>query len=81
MILLILNIYQNDFILDIYQKYFLFFILITRNRILSPGLENTRTLKWIYDSFPGTLTYMLSLEYCWNSAPMCSFSPIQGTMS
>ena len=33
------------------------------------------------DSFPGTLTYLLFLENSWNSAPMCSFSPIQGTMS
>ena len=46
---------------------------LTRNRILSPRFENTRTLEWIFDSFPGTLTYMLFLENCWNSAPMCSF--------
>ena len=54
---------------------------LTRKQILSPGLENSRTLERISDSFPGTLTYMLFLENCWNSAPMCSFSPIQGTMS
>ena len=54
---------------------------LTRNRILSLGLENHRTLEWISDRFPGTLTYMLFLENCCNSAPMCSFSPIQGTMS
>ena len=54
---------------------------LTRNWILSPRLENTRTFRWISDSFPGTLTYMLFLENCWNSAPMCSFSPNQGTMS
>ena len=54
---------------------------LTRNRILSPGLENPRTLERISDSFPGTLTYMMFLENCWNSAPICSFSPIQGTMS
>ena len=54
---------------------------LTSNRILSRGLENTRTFEWISDSFPGTLTYMLVLENCWNSALMCSFSPIQGTMS
>ena len=46
---------------------------LTRNLILSPGFENTRTLEWISDSFPGTLTNMLFLENCWNSAPMCSF--------
>ena len=28
-----------------------------------------------------TASYLLSLENSWNSAPMCSFSPIQGTMS
>ena len=54
---------------------------LTINRIFSPRLENTRTLGWISDSFPDTLTYMLFLENCVNSAPMCSFSPIQGTMS
>ena len=54
---------------------------LTSNRILSPGLENPRTLERNSDSFPGTLTYMMFLENCWNSAPMCSFSPIQGTMS
>ena len=53
---------------------------LTRNWILSPGLENPRTLERISDSFPGTLTYMLFLENCLNSASMCSFSPIQGKM-
>ena len=51
------------------------------SKLTNSRLENPRTLEQISDSFPGTLTYMLALENCWNSAPMCSFSPIQGTMS
>ena len=56
-------------------------LTLTRKWILSPGLENNGTLQCISDSFPCTLTYLLFLENCWNSAPMLSFSPIQGTMS
>ena len=48
---------------------------------LSLGLEITGTLECISDSFPGTLIYVWILENSWNSAPMCSSSPIQGTMS
>ena len=33
------------------------------------------------DSFPCTLTYLLVLGNCWNSALMLSLSPIQGKMS
>ena len=54
---------------------------LPRNKILSPWLEYTRTLEYISNSFPGTLMCMLFLENFWNSAPMCSFSPIQGTVS
>ena len=50
-------------------------------RTLSPRLENIGTLECISESFPGTLTYLLFLENSWNSPPMCSSSPIQGTMS
>ena len=53
----------------------------TQFSTLSPGLENIGTLKCISDSFPGTLTYLSFLENSWNSAPMCSSSSIQGTMS
>ena len=56
-------------------------LVFTRFRTLSPGLENIGTLECISDSFPGTLTYLSFLENSWNSAPMCSSSPIQGTMS
>ena len=38
------------------------------------GLEDGRTLDCISYSFPGTLTYLLCLEKCWNSSPMCIFS-------
>ena len=50
-------------------------------RTLSSGLEKIPTFKWISESFPGTLIYLLILENCWNSPPMCSSSPIQETMS
>ena len=56
-------------------------LVFTHVRILSPGLENNGSLKVISNSFPGTLTYLLFLENCWNSTPMCSFSPIQQTKS
>ena len=56
-------------------------LVFTHFRTLSPGLENIGTLECISNSFPGTLTYLSFLENSWNSAPMCSFSPIQGTMS
>jgi hypothetical protein len=46
---------------------------LTRNQILSPRLEDTSTLEWTSDSFPGILIYMLFLENCWNSTPMCGF--------
>ena len=53
----------------------------THFRTLSPGLENIGSLECVSGSFAGTLIYLLSLENSWNSAPMCSSSPIQGTMS
>ena len=56
-------------------------LVFTQFRNLSPELENIGTLECISDSFPGILTYLLILENSWNSAPMCSSSPIQGTMS
>ena len=55
--------------------------VFTHFRTLSLGLENIGNLECISDSFPGTLRYMWFLENSWNSAPMCSSSPIQGTMS
>ena len=56
-------------------------LFFTHFRTLSPGLEYIGTLEYISDSFPGTLTYLSFLENSWNSTPMCSSSPIQGTMS
>ena len=56
-------------------------LVFTHFKTLSPRLENNRTLECISDSFPGALTYMWILENSRNSAPMSSFSPIQGTMS
>ena len=56
-------------------------LVFTHLRTLSPGLEKNGTLECISDSFPGTLTYLLFLENCWNFAPMCGFSPIQWTKS
>ena len=52
----------------------------THFRTLSPGLENIGSLECVSGSFSGALTYLLSLENSWNSDPMCSSSPIQGTM-
>ena len=49
--------------------------------ILGPCLLDWRTLECISDSFPGTLKYLSFLENSCDSAPMCSSSPIQGTMS
>ena len=56
-------------------------LVFTHFRTLSPGLENIGTFECVSDSFPGTLTYLSFLENSWNSAPMRSSSPIQGTMS
>ena len=52
---------------------------LAQKRVSSSRLENSETLKWICDRFPGTLTNLLFLENCWNSTPMYSFSPFQGT--
>ena len=52
--------------------------------ILRPCLQDWRTMGlWnvVLTVCPGTLVNLLFLENSWNSALMCSFSPIQGTMS
>ena len=51
----------------------------TQFRTLVLGLQNNGTLECISDSFPGTLTYFLFLEKCWNSISMSSFSPFHVT--
>ena len=42
----------------------------TMIRTFSHGCENNLACKWIYDNFPGTLTYILFLENCLKSICM-----------
>ena len=48
---------------------------------LSPGLEKNYALERSSNRFPGTTCMSGCLENSWNSDPICSSSPIQGTMS
>ena len=51
---------------------------LTRNHLLSPGLENNGTFKCIYDRFQ---TSWLIEKNCWKFTLKCSCSPIQRTKS
>ena len=46
---------------------------LTTKLTLSPGLDNKETFKCIYDSFAGTLTYLLFLNNCLNFTPNVKF--------
>ena len=50
-------------------------------RTFYPGLENNRTLKWISDNFPVTLTYVVLLKFFWILISMYGSSPIYGRRS
>ena len=54
-------------------------ILSTRFWTLSPGLENSHTLKCWSSIFPTILTYVIMLENCQNNISVHGCSPMQGT--
>ena len=54
-------------------------VLSTRIWTLSPGLENTNTLKCWSGIFPTILTYIIMLENWQNNILVYGCSPIQGT--
>ena len=49
------------------------------NFVVSPALENIRTLKLNFVNFPKMLRYVVFLENCWNNMLMTHGSPIYRT--
>ena len=54
--------------------------LSTRIWTLSPGLENSHTLKYWSGIFPTIFTYIIMLENCQNNISVYGCSQIQGTI-
>ena len=68
---------QGDKVLKTIGQIFL--LLSTIIKILSPSLENNVSLKFISDSFPTMLTYVVLLENCFIYMSTYWWSPFQAT--